>query len=158
MRPNSTCSCPSETGKAASAARTWESRLGSAFLTSITQSNNVSAEKFSFPECAGVHITRSRDPREPAAPSHHLHQGRCSRNHPMCKQEELEVHATDSTRGPRTLTPNNLHKLPCKRKAIPPCPSLQGKEQTQQLLKDEKKKADLTCTASGKLHYKHGRT
>lgn len=38
-----------------------------------------------FPECAGVQITQSRDPREPTAHSHHLHQERCSRNHPTCK-------------------------------------------------------------------------
>ena len=52
-------------------------------------------------ERAGVQSTQSRVPREAAAPSHHLHQGQCSRNHPGCKQKEPEIPAPASTWDPR---------------------------------------------------------
>lgn len=50
-------------------------------------------------------------------------QGRCSTNHPRCKQEELEVLGTFD---------HNLHELTQKQKETPWCPSLQGEEETQQ--------------------------
>ncbi|RLV97814.1 hypothetical protein DV515_00011469, partial [Chloebia gouldiae] len=62
-------------------------------------------EGFSFPEL-----------REEKTESHRL-QGRCSTNHPRCKQKELEVLGTFD---------HNLYKLIPKKKETPPRPSLQG--------------------------------
>lgn len=146
VRPDSIYSCLSETGKVASAARTWENRLGSAFLTSVTQRNNISAERTLLPRvCRSSDHTKQRPQRAnvsqpPPAPQ-------------KVQQKPSNVQ-TGGARGPLhgDFNPKPQPTSTSNRTEIPPCPSLQGKEEMQQLLKDAEK-ADLTRTASGKLLY-----
>lgn len=67
-------------------------------LPAILKAKPALLKEFSCLEHAGVQTHRTETLRASSSRLH-LHQGRCSRNHPQCEQEQ-EIHATASTLGP----------------------------------------------------------